>query len=619
MASSLARYLPRTIRGQLVAGTILLQLLLLTVFLALIVQRQTAILRIEDQERVASQVVLLAQVSQHSMEANQPDALPDLVRAMRASASIQFAKVTDLDGMTMAHSDTILTGTYLHDKAEIAALDPPYRLRLLMRADGTYEAVAPITLDGHVVALAWVTPDSGFLRRQIWPSVQTAVLYAFFALLINTLLAVIIARTVSKPLRTLINGMRQVVRNPEAQNIFPLRVTTLNEVGELTIGFNTMVRELDEQRADLNDTLALLDSMLANAPIGFQFFDREFRFVRLNQFMADMHGLPIAQHLGHKLTDLLPVPVMEEAVHIMEQVFATGEAVREMDLTGYLPDNPALERSWLSSFYPVQTTHGPVRWVGMVVVETTQRRAAEESLRRTEKLAATGRLAASIAHEINNPLEAVTNLIYLLRFHPSLNAEAQEFAEMAQRELLRVSQITQQTLRFYRQSTQPVRANVAELLDSVLLLHQGRIHGSEVEVVRRYQGSPELFSFGGELRQLFANLVGNGLDAMNQSAGNRLIISMRKSRCWRTGAAGVRISIADTGTGITEAARGHIFEAFYTTKEATGTGLGLWVSIGIVQKHHGTITFRSRVPSHPGGASGTVFMLFFPHDGVTSA
>jgi len=198
-------------------------------------------------------------------------------------------------------------------------------------------------------------------------------------------------------------------------------------------------------------------------------------------------------------------------------------------------------------------------------------------LRKTEKLAAAGRLAASIAHEINNPLEAVTNLLYLLHNHPSLDGEARQYAEMAQGELARVSEITQQTLRFYRQSTRPTHCNLSEILDSVLLLHNARIHGANVEVSREYQPTEDLLCFGGELRQLFANLIGNAIDAVPRSGG-RLRVRVRPAQAWYGDkrAAGVRVTIADTGSGMTDEVRLRIFEPFFTTKETTGTGLGLW-------------------------------------------
>ncbi len=257
-----------------------------------------------------------------------------------------------------------------------------------------------------------------------------------------------------------------------------------------------------------------------------------------------------------------------------------------------------------------------MRWVGAVIVDTTQRRNSEDALRKTEKLAAAGRLAASIAHEINNPLEAVTNLLYLIRLQDSLSPETKHYVDLAQHEVARVSEIAQQTLRFYRQSTLPITAKVSELLDSVLTLHQGRVNSLQVEVQRFYEPDVELFCFAGELRQLFANLIGNALDAMMPGPG-RLVLSVRRSRSWHdANVEGVRVSVVDTGCGMSEEVLSRIFEPFFTTKEATGTGLGLWVSAEIVRKHHGKIHIRSRVAedgqNNGNRRSGTIFMLFFP-------
>jgi signal transduction histidine kinase len=246
-------------------------------------------------------------------------------------------------------------------------------------------------------------------------------------------------------------------------------------------------------------------------------------------------------------------------------------------------------------------------------MEITQRLQAEEALRKTEKLAAAGRLAASIAHEINNPLEAVTNLLYLLQTHPELDSTAREYVSTAQAELARVSEITQQTLRFYRQSTFPVRTQVAEVLDSVLALHQLRLGSARITVERELDPTVALFGFSGELRQLFANLIGNAIDAM--VGGGRLIVRARygTGRSLRGGwCDGVRVTVSDTGTGMSEETQRRLFEPFYTTKDATGTGLGLWVSDEIIRKHSGT----ARVKSRQGDHSGTTFAIFFPKDGL---
>ena len=158
---------------------------------------------------------------------------------------------------------------------------------------------------------------------------------------------------------------------------------------------------------------------------------------------------------------------------------------------------------------------------------------------------------------------------------------------MAEYEVRRIAEITQQTLRFYRQPTQPGRVTVEELLDSVLNLYQSRINALDLHVERDYEAGLTLFCFAGEIRQVFANLVGNSIDA--SSVGGRIVVRARRSRDWRNPEqSGMRFAVADTGAGMEPEVREHIFEAFFTTKEVTGTGLGLWVSHEIVLKHHGT-------------------------------
>lgn len=278
--------------------------------------------------------------------------------------------------------------------------------------------------------------------------------------------------------------------------------------------------------------------------------------------------------------------------------------------------------TWLISAYPVRTMPNQVRWVGIIALDASDRKRSEEALRRSEKLAVTGRLAASIAHEINNPLEAITNLLFLLRCSNDLPDAAKQYVTMADNEVRRISEITQQTLRFYRQPTQPARVTAEELFDSVLNLYQSRIHAVDLRVEREYEPGLTLFCFAGEIRQVFANLVGNAIDA--SAAGGRLVLRTRRSRDWRNPAqSGVRFTVADTGTGMELDVREHIFEAFFTTKEATGTGLGLWVSQEIVLKHHGSMRVRSRVAA-PSNAqkqwgSGTVFEIFLPDEAPAAA
>ena len=175
--------------------------------------------------------------------------------------------------------------------------------------------------------------------------------------------------------------------------------------------------------------------------------------------------------------------------------------------------------------------------------------------------------------------------------------------------------MTQQTLRFYRQSTLPVVANIAELLDSVVTLYKGRLLGLQIEVSRKIGPEVDLYCFSGELRQLFANLIGNAIDAM--ANGGHLGLAARRSRSWVDGTPGIRLFVADNGCGMTKATRLRIFEPFFTTKETTGTGLGLWVSSEIITKHKATVQVTSRPAGAANGKqSGTVFMLFFPEGGI---
>lgn len=235
-----------------------------------------------------------------------------------------------------------------------------------------------------------------------------------------------------------------------------------------------------------------------------------------------------------------------------------------------------------------------------------QRRLSEAALCQSEKLAVVGRLAASIAHEINNPLEAVTNLLYLLDGTP-LNTQQQKYLATAQQELARVSEIARNTLTFNRQRDVIGQASISALLDSALLLYHGRLAGSNTVVEHRYRTAAPLTCYPGEMRQIFANLIGNAFDATR--GGGRILVRERAATHPRTGQDGVRITIADTGDGMSAEVKAHLFEAFQSTKGLNGSGLGLWISKGIIEKHSGSIQFRSATKP---GSSGTVFSIFIP-------
>ena len=258
----------------------------------------------------------------------------------------------------------------------------------------------------------------------------------------------------------------------------------------------------------------------------------------------------------------------------------------------------------LLSVSSLRNARGEIVGASAIARDITAEKQSEEAIRRSEKLATAGRLAASIAHEINNPLEAVVNLLYLAR-HDSSNAA--EYLTLAEQELGRVAQLAQQTLGFVRDASSPGSMDPAAIMDEILQLYSRKLEGRHIRVTRRYRNRCQVNGYSGELRQLLANLLVNAVDAM--ADGGSLQVRVVAGRDWSSGRDGVRITVADNGGGIPHDKLRQIFEPFYTTKKDTGTGLGLWVSRGIVQKHGGSIRVRSRAD---GRATGTVFLIFLP-------
>jgi PAS domain S-box-containing protein len=260
----------------------------------------------------------------------------------------------------------------------------------------------------------------------------------------------------------------------------------------------------------------------------------------------------------------------------------------------------------LSRAVPMLDENGQiVKWFG-TIVDTTERKTAAEALLRNERLASLGRMAATISHEINNPLEALTNLLFLAEHTEGLPMQAREYLEEADAELGRVAHITRQALGFYRESASPDEVSVDAVLNSAAELVKGKVAGKHVTVDKQYRAHPKIMGIGGELRQVFSNLLVNSVDAV----GEKGTIKMRVSRgSSRTGQRSVRVTVADNGSGIPLVAREHIFEPMYTTKGSVGTGLGLWVARQIIEKHGGKIQVKSSVggPHH-----GSTFSVLLP-------
>jgi PAS domain S-box-containing protein len=269
--------------------------------------------------------------------------------------------------------------------------------------------------------------------------------------------------------------------------------------------------------------------------------------------------------------------------------------------------------------YPIDMNGAPIvndsgQLVGVVVVfrDVTQRRQTEQALRASDRLTQAGRLAATIAHEIRNPLDTVSNLIFLLRHQSHQDPETQHYLDLASEELARITQITGQLLTFHREAQCPVRVDITKVLESVLTLYSPQINLAGIDVISRFETHRPVRGFPGELRQVFSNLVSNAVHSM--PSGGRLVLHLYESSLASDPEhKGVRVTVLDNGVGIPQGVRKNLFAPFYTTKGEAGTGLGLWVTRGIIEKHEGTIHFISTVRN---GRSGTAFSVFLPFEQV---
>lgn len=595
---------PRTVRWQLITWLMLLEALSVALFAAVLIEVQGREIRQRALERLAHQATSVALQAEEAYRAQEPELVDSSLRMMGAGPSVARARITDTAGNVLYVSDGEPSQFPLEasEKTQIAKVQPHLPL-VFSFGKHRWEGVKAI-YDGDVPkGYAWVETDRSWDDEQLNTVLRSSFSFGLIWIGASGLLVLVMSRSISRPLGVLHAGTRALADGPGANAKFPLPVTTENEFGDLIQAFNRMVAALEEQRTGLNDTLSLLDSMLANAPIGLVFFDRRCRIVRVNEVFAEMTGAPLSRQLSRTLTEFLPGSIAQRLEEAVRHVVETEIPVHDLELNGQNETRGAW--TWSVTAYPVRPAQEELRWVGVIVMDVSERKRSEEALRRTEKLAATGRLAASIAHEVNNPLEAITNLLYLLRRFCKLDDSALNYVTIAEREVRRMSEITQQTLRFYRQSTLPGRATMADLLDSVLDMYHVRLSTLGIDLERHYEPNLDLYCYAGEVRQVIANLVSNAMDATVK--GGRLIVCAKRSQDWvHRERGGVRITVADTGTGMSGHVRGHLFDAFFTTKGATGTGLGLWVSHEIILKHQGIVHVRSRE------GAGTVFQLFFP-------
>jgi PAS domain S-box-containing protein len=363
---------------------------------------------------------------------------------------------------------------------------------------------------------------------------------------------------------------------------------------------DTYARQLEEREEWFRSTLTSLgDAVIATDGKGHVTF--------LNPMAERLMGTTLSFTRGKFIEDVFPIfnettrkPVDNPITNVMEHGNIIGLANHTVLLNTdgtYIPIE--------DSAAPIRDGRGKIVGVVMVFRDATVERKSQEVLRKTEKLAAAARLAATVAHEINNPLEAIGNLIYIAKITEGIPESATAHLSLAEEELARVSHITRQTLGFYRESKQPNEIHLPTLVESVLNIYSNKFRTKDITIVRDFHDCPPIQGLSGELNQAVANLVSNAADAVPHGGTICVRINCHEDDVSKA----IEVIIEDDGPGIAPENRDRIFEPFFTTKKDVGTGLGLWVTKEIIERHSGTIAVRSVTETTP---SGTAFSITLP-------
>jgi PAS domain S-box-containing protein len=315
-------------------------------------------------------------------------------------------------------------------------------------------------------------------------------------------------------------------------------------------------------------------------------------------------GYSAEEMIGRPIATIVPSKLEDREKEILETIGQEGDRIERFETVRLTRSGEEIRVSLTVS--PVRNEAGRVVGVATIARDITQEKKTEHALRTTERLASVGRMAATVAHEINNPLEAVTNLVYLAK-SCAVREDLQKYLDTIEEELDRISHLTRQTLGFYRETKSPTMVRVGPILDSLMSFFATRARNKGIEIRPEIRRDPEIYAVAGEIRQVITNLLSNSIDAVG--SGGLIRVRVDAVRVNGQHSPGIRISVGDSGPGIPPSIRSKLFEPFFTTKQDVGTGLGLWVSTNIVKRHHGAIRVKSSTSPR---RSWTVFSVFLP-------
>lgn len=329
----------------------------------------------------------------------------------------------------------------------------------------------------------------------------------------------------------------------------------------------------------------------------------------LNPLAEQLIGTQLTKAKGRPIEDVFPIFNEQTLLAVENPVAKVMELGRIVGLA-----NHTVLRNTNGTYTPIEDSAAPIRdhqdkLIGVVLVfrDATLERKTQAALRESEKLTSAARMSATVAHEINNPLEAVGNLLYLVKGTPGLPVPALEYLTIAEQELERVSHITKLTLGFYRESKTPEQIDLVQLVEYVLKLHGNKLKTKNIHVQREFDECPPVTGLPGELKQAVSNLISNAVDAVSDKG----TICVRLSCVTNADGVAIRAVIEDDGPGIAAEHVDRLFEPFFTTKPDVGNGLGLWVTKEIIERHHGTIKTHPRIQ---GGLGGAAFDVLIPCD-----
>ncbi len=334
--------------------------------------------------------------------------------------------------------------------------------------------------------------------------------------------------------------------------------------------------------------------------------DKEGAVTFLNPIAESLTGIDLAHARGKTIVEVFPIineVTHQPAENPVKKVLEAGHAVELANHTSLLRKDGA-QIPIEDSAAPIRGANGELLGVVLVFRDVTNERKTQEAMRRTERLAAAGRLSATIAHEINNPLQAAASVVYLCRTMDGVPQIVVSQLSLAERELQRVAHIAQQTLGFYKESRATEPVDMAALVESVLVLYSNKLKSKDIRIERHFADGPRIEAASGELKQVISNLVANAADAVSDQGTIAITLGCME----HAGRSMLHILVEDDGPGVPAEHKPHLFEPFFTTKRDVGTGLGLWLTREIVERHGGKIDAVDR----PDGESGAAFSILLP-------